>query len=178
MVVAEVAAGQPWNEPQLRLIPDPSPLVLYVRDAAAPPTALGACLRTWGFRVVERVGAEAGLEWARAIKPDVVLVESTSSTRDGLVRRLAQDAATRACPVFQLEAVPATAGPMLHVSSGAILLSSACVPDQWLSALVHLLAQPSDCPATTAHRRRLLSRLPVLPMPTLRPRKDRRSKER
>lgn len=174
MVVADIAASEPRSELQLRLLPEPSPLVLYVRDSTAPRTALGAALQAWGFRVVERVGPEAGLEWARALRPDVVLVESTSTTRDQWVRRLAQDPATRVCPVFQLEAVPATAGPMLHVSSGAVLLSASCVPEQWLTALVHLLAQPSDCAVTMAHRRRVMSRLPCLPMPTLRRKKDRR----
>ena len=80
--------------------------ILYVEDNDDNVFMLRPRLERKGFRVVVAADGEAGLELARAERPDLILMDLGLPGLDGweATRRLKADGATRAIPVIALSA--------------------------------------------------------------------------
>ena len=80
------------------------PRVLIVEDDALVAEMYRLALSRAGYEVVTAADGEAGLERARASRPDFVFLDIRMPRMDGieLLRRLAADANTRQVPVVML----------------------------------------------------------------------------
>ena len=81
--------------------------ILVVEDNAANMTLAVYLLETTGHTVLSATDAEAGLAFARAEQPDLILMDIQLPGMDGLeaTALLKQDDATRAIPVVALTAL-------------------------------------------------------------------------
>ena len=80
--------------------------VLIVEDSEDNRLIYSMMLEYAGYRVVQAVNGADGIEQARAVSPDLVLMDVSIPVIDGLeaTRRLKADAATRHIPVVALTA--------------------------------------------------------------------------
>jgi CheY-like chemotaxis protein len=82
--------------------------VLLVEDNADNRIIYATCLEAAGFRVIEAIRGEAGLELARQKTPDLVLMDLHLPGLSGVeaARTLRQDPATSTIPIVMITATP------------------------------------------------------------------------
>lgn len=89
---------------RLRINAREGTLVLIIDDSATVVALLGKMLRQNGYRTLEALSAEAGLELARQQQPDLVFLDIVLPGMDGFaaLRSLRGDADTRSTPIIMI----------------------------------------------------------------------------
>jgi signal transduction histidine kinase/ActR/RegA family two-component response regulator len=95
--------------------------VLVVDDVPQNRTLLIDMLRPLGFSVVEAQDGRDGLERAKALQPDLILMDNVMPVMDGLeaTRRLREVPALQGVPVFSISASAGIDGPQRALEAGA-----------------------------------------------------------
>lgn len=101
---AEGARPKKERRERLRTNAREGTLVLIIDDSATVVALLGKMLRQNGYRTLEALSAEAGLELARQQQPDLVFLDIVLPGMDGFaaLRSLRGDAGTRSVPVIMI----------------------------------------------------------------------------
>jgi len=116
--------------------------VLIVDDVAGNRSSLVDFLSPLGFELHEADNGESGLQQARSIRPDLILMDIVMPTMNGLeaIRRLRQDPAQRDTPVIALSASAAPADKQACLASGSnAFLSKPIDLDDLLAQIGHVL---------------------------------------
>jgi len=94
--------------------------ILVVEDNEPSRDALARRLERRGFSVVTAVDGQQGVEVARAVKPDLILMDLGLPIIDGweATRRLKGDATTRHIPIIVLSAHAMTEDRELALAAG------------------------------------------------------------
>jgi len=116
--------------------------VLIVDDVAGNRSSLMDFLSPLGFDLQQADNGEAGVQQARVLRPDLILMDIVMPKMNGLeaIRRLRLDPAQRDTPVIALSASAAVADEEACLSSGAnAFLSKPVDLDALLTQIAHLL---------------------------------------
>lgn len=114
IIASEARAAQAANQPQSPAQPErrekprnnarPGTRVLIIDDSPTVVALLGRMLRQNGYRTMEALSAESGLEMARKERPELVFLDIVLPEMDGFaaLRRLRHDPDTKAVPVIMI----------------------------------------------------------------------------
>jgi two-component system cell cycle response regulator DivK len=117
--------------------------VLLVEDVPNNRDIYRTILEHAGHAVVEAVNGADGIELARSVSPDVIVMDVTMPLMDGLeaTRRLKADAATAAIPVLILTAHAYASDREDALRAGAdAYLAKPCPPRSVVEAIERLVA--------------------------------------
>jgi CheY-like chemotaxis protein len=119
--------------------------VLVVDDDVNTQEAYAEYLRLSGFDVVTAGGGLEGLELARTMLPDVILMDAAMPGMEGwtAIRLLKADPRTHAIPILVLTGHTQPADYARARDSGAdAFLTKPCVPDELVRQLRRMIQRP------------------------------------
>lgn len=112
IIASEQRAAKAANQPRppedrhekIRVSARPGTLVLIIDDSPTVVALLGRMLRQDGYRTLEALSAEVGLEMAQRERPDLVFLDIVLPQMDGFaaLRRLRHDPQTKEVPVIMI----------------------------------------------------------------------------
>lgn len=115
--------------------PTDLPLVLVVEDDADARDMYEVLLEGAGFRVAAAANGLEGIDKARALRPQLILMDLSLPAIDGFEasRRLKEDTSTREIPIVALTGNPVedTAGRRMFAAA----LLKPCLPDALLAEI-------------------------------------------
>lgn len=123
------------NDPALVLVVDDDPLLVELATSK---------LQAHGFRVEAAMDGLAGLERARALEPDLIVLDQVMPKMDGreVLRMLRADPDLSAVPIVMLTARRSERDIVDALSLGASdFMPKPFKPDELLARVQHLLAQ-------------------------------------
>jgi CheY-like chemotaxis protein len=123
------------------------PLALIVDDVKDNRTVYVLYLKFSGFRVAEAENGEEAIRQAKALLPDVIVMDLSLPVMDGweATRRLKRDPETRRIPIVVLtgHALPEYARTAREAGCD-LVITKPCLPDQLLEAIRRILDAPKS----------------------------------
>lgn len=124
-----------------------APLVLVVEDYEDAREMYAAYLQFSGYRVAEAADGLEAIEQARALLPDIILMDLALPKMDGweATRRLKKDDRTRGIPIVAL-----TGHALAGHAEGArqagcdAFVTKPCLPDALVAEIKRMLSAPLD----------------------------------
>ena len=126
--------------------------ILFVEDNEDNRVIYGTILRAHGFRVLEAESAEPAIASARAVPPDLVLMDIGLPAMDGVeaTRKLKGDPLTANIPVLALTAHALSSERLRAMQAG---VDGYLVKPIGVSALIREVERALDIPRSAQHTR-------------------------
>ncbi len=109
--------------------------VLFVEDQFELRAVHSAYLQSHGFQVVTAETGEAGLDLARSVHPDIIVLDHSLPGRSGVdvARTVHEDPAMATIPIVMMTAVPYGAiGQKARAAGCVSFLAKPCAPSRLL----------------------------------------------